>query len=91
MAEDDVLFPRGHGLAQLVDEILSKPELRREFREDPFGLAGKAGINLDEIPERLVKTLAGLSVAELRLLTELNKVFIEEGMRVETGSTLMVY
>jgi hypothetical protein len=91
MAEDDVQFPQGHALADLVDEILSKPELRREFREDPFGLAGKKGINLDEIPERLVKTLAGLSVAELRLLTELNQVFIEEGMRVETGSTLMVY
>jgi hypothetical protein len=92
MAASDFDFMRAApALTKLVDSILSEPSLREQFRKDPFTLAREFDIDVDGIPERVVKTLAGLSVDELRLLTELNTVFKEEGLEVETGSTLMVY
>lgn len=92
MAESDFDFTRAtSALTDLVDNILSEPSRREDFREDPFGFASRQGIDVGGIPERVVKTLAGLSPKELRLLTELNTVFKEEGLEVETGSTLMVY
>jgi hypothetical protein len=92
MAEyDEFVFTKAAALTQLVDSILSDPSLRPQFRKDPVALAAEKGIDLNGIPDRIVKTLAGLSEDELRLLTELNTVFKEEGMAVKTGSTLMVY
>jgi hypothetical protein len=92
VSESDFDFTRAtSALTDLVDNVLSNPSLRKEFREDPFGFASKQGIDVGGIPERVVKTLAGLSVDELRLLTELNSVFKEEGLEVQTGSSLMVY
>ena len=88
---EEFVFTQAGALTQLVDSILSDPSLRAQFRKDPVALANEKGINLDGIPDRIVKTLAGLSEDELRLLTELNTVFKEEGMAVKTGSTLMVY
>jgi hypothetical protein len=92
MAASDFEFGRAaSALTRLVDTVLSEPSLREQFRKDPFALAKEFDIDVEGIPERVVRTLAGLSVKELRLLTELNSVFKEEGLEVETGSTLMVY
>jgi len=92
VAASDFDFTRAtSALTQLVDSVLSEPSLRQQFRKDPYAVAKELGIDVEGIPERVVKTLAGLSVDELRLLTELNSVFKEEGLEVETGSTLMVY
>jgi hypothetical protein len=92
MPESDFDYPRAtSALTDLVDNILSKPNLREGFRQDPVGFASKQGVDVGPIPEKVVKTLAGLSVGELRLLTELNDLFKAEGLEVETGSTLMVY
>jgi hypothetical protein len=92
VAASDFDFTRAtSALTQLVDSVLSEPCRREQFRKDPYAVAKELGIDVDGIPERVVKTLAGLSVDELRLLTELNSVFKQEGLEVETGSSLMVY
>jgi hypothetical protein len=86
-------------LAPLVDRVLSEPSLRQAFRKDPQRTASDAGIDISAIPQRVIQTLAGLSVAELRMLSELNAVFVKEGLfcgdaREADGegySTMMVF
>jgi hypothetical protein len=78
-------------LTKLVDAVLAEPSLRERFRKDPAELAAEQGIELGPIPDRVIDTLASLSVEELRLLNELNTVFKQEGLKLETGSSLMVF
>lgn len=66
--------------------------MRRAFRADPIAVAEGAGIKITEKTNRVILTLADLSPSELRLLSELNRTFINEGLYVETGNPpLMVY
>ena len=79
-------------LGQLVEQVISVPSRRREFRADPIATAQNAGIKVDETTERVILTLAGLSASELGLLSELNRTLIKEGLYVETGNPpLMVF
>jgi hypothetical protein len=79
-------------LARLVDQVIDVPSARLRFRKDPVATAEAAGVPITDKTERVIFTLAELSPAELRLLTELNRIFIEEGLYVETGNPpLMVY
>jgi hypothetical protein len=82
-------------LGQLVEQVIAEPSRRRDFRRDPDGVARDAGILTDpenEKVKKVISILAGLSTAELRLLSELNQTFINEGLYVETGNPpLMVY
>ena len=78
-------------LAQLVDQVISDPSRRKLFGEDPGAAAAEAGIDISAIPERVVATLADLSDAELRLLTELNETLVGEGLGKEfAGVSMMV-
>jgi hypothetical protein len=75
-----------------VEQVIAEPSKRQRFRADPLGTAKEAGVTITDKTERVILTLAGLSPAELRLLSELNQTFIDEGLYVETGNPpLMVY
>jgi hypothetical protein len=73
-------------LGRLVAEVIDQPSMRQRFRAEPVETAREAGVDINEKTERLILTLAALSPAELRLLSELNRTFINEGLYVETGN-----
>jgi hypothetical protein len=79
-----------NALANLVHRVISDPGLRHTFRNDPVGTAQAAGVDITPIPERLIGMLASLSVQELRLLTELNQTFGDEGLHVKLEDTTMM-
>jgi hypothetical protein len=79
-------------LARLVEQVIDVPSARLQFRQDPVATAEAADVPITDQTTKVILTLAELSPAELRLLSELNRVFIEEGLFVETGNPpLMVY
>jgi hypothetical protein len=79
-------------LGRLVEQVISVPSMRREFRNNPREVAIAAGIQPDDKVQRLIDTLASLSASELALLSELNTTLINEGLYVETGNPpLMVF
>lgn len=72
-------------LARLVDEVISDPSKRRDFRKDPQS-AAPPDLDLGPdgpIPQKVVKMLQGLSGEELRLLVEVNKTFTDAGLHLE--------
>ena len=79
-------------LGLLVENVISLPGKRHDFREDPIGTAAAAGVDITDKTKRVILTLAEMSPSELRLLSDLNRLLIAEGLYVETGNPpLMVY
>jgi hypothetical protein len=90
-------------LGRFVAQVLDIPSKRAEFRSDPIEVAQDEGIipvlvneevnaEATEKLTRLILTLAELSPAEMRLLSDLNRRLIAEDLFVETGNPLlMVY
>lgn len=83
---DDFDHDAAQALGRLVEQVIDEPSKRKAFRENPVEIAEDAGVKVDDKTRRLILTLAGLSPAELRLLTELNRTLIKEGLYVETGN-----
>jgi len=89
---DEFDHEAAQALGQLVEQVIAVPSRRLDFRGDPVGTAEAAGVNITEKTTRVILTLAGLSPSELRLLSELNRTLINEGLYVETGNPpLMIY
>lgn len=89
---DEFDHEAAQALGQLVEQVIAVPSRRLDFRADPVGTAEAAGVNITEKTTRVILTLAGLSPSELRLLSELNRTLINEGLYVETGNPpLMIY
>jgi hypothetical protein len=91
-------FPRrfnandAHALGLLVERVINVPSKRHEFKEDPIRVAKDAGVRVTAKMERIVFTLADMSPSELRLLSDLNRLLIAEGLFVETGNPpIMIY
>ncbi|MGH2578443.1 MAG: hypothetical protein ACRDG9_11960 [Actinomycetota bacterium] len=86
-------------LGRFVAQVLDIPSKRAEFRSDPIKVAQDEEIipvlDNEEATEKLTRvilTLAELSPAEMRLLSDLNRRLIAEDLFVETGNPpLMVY
>jgi len=86
-------------LGRFVAQVLDVPSKRAEFRSDPIKVAQDEDIipvlDNEEATEKLTRvilTLAELSPAEMRLLSDLNRRLIAEDLFVETGNPpLMVY
>jgi hypothetical protein len=81
-------------LGTLVHGVIVDPSKRKAFRTDPIAAANEAGVETEKNAKnrKVVLALGDLSSAELRLLSELNATFIEEGLYVETGNPpLMIF
>lgn len=89
---DDFDHQTAQALGRLVEQVIAAPGKRVDFRADPIGTAEAAGVEITDRTKRLILTLAEMSLAELRLLSDLNRLLIAEGLYVETGNPpLMVY
>jgi hypothetical protein len=97
--EDKFDHVAAEALGRFVAQVIDVPSKRREFRSDPIKVAEDEGIipvpdNEDATKKlkRVILTLAELSPAEMRLLSDLNRRLIAEDLFVETGNPpLMVY
>ena len=79
-------------LGKLVDQVINVPSKRRQFRSDPITVAQNEGIEVTDKLARVILTLAEMSPQEMRLLSDLNRLLIAEGLYIETGNPpLMVY
>jgi hypothetical protein len=58
---------QGGEIAKLGD-VISNPELRKSFANDPHGTLQNAGIDKDQIPSEVMDTLSGLTPDELAVL-----------------------
>jgi hypothetical protein len=70
-------------LTTLAQDVISDPERRRAFAEQPHRTADEFGVDLRVLPDPVVDTLTKLSDDELRLLAELNQTLIGQGLYVE--------
>jgi hypothetical protein len=81
-----------HALGLLVQKVINVPRKRGEFAQDPIGVARRARVPINDKMERVIFTLAEMSPSELRLLSDLNRLLIAEGLFVETGNPpIMIY
>ncbi len=90
---DDFDDAAAKALGRLVQQLIAEPSKRKTFRMDPLEAARDAGVDTDnEKNQKVILTLADLSSAELRLLSELNSTLIAEGLYIETGNPpLMIF
>jgi hypothetical protein len=81
---------------EVIKELIKDDAGREAYKADPLGAfdAKKAELpeerlrnaNYDDIPSRSRRALEALSFYELRLLSDLDQTFVEDGLYVEVPS-----
>jgi hypothetical protein len=64
--------------------LITDPQVRREFDKDPLGTLELRGVNISALPEPVRDFLSDLSFEELRLLAQLQETLVESGLLVTT-------
>jgi hypothetical protein len=65
-------------------QVISRPASRKAFHADPLKALEKAKVNADHIPSDVLDHLSGLSLEELRLVSQLNSTLVGSGMKTIT-------
>jgi hypothetical protein len=73
----------------MLVNVVSRPGSVRRFRQDPEGTVREAGADPEALRD-VIDFMAELTPAELRLVSDLNRVLVEAGFKADDGTVGIV-